>query len=159
MIDDDGFRRNVGIILCNRDDDVLLGRRTDRGGWQFPQGGMAAGESPEDAMYRELNEELGLVPAQVSVLGRTRDWLRYRLPARYRRPGGRPPCIGQKQLWFLLRLDADEAALRLDTTAQPEFDDWRWVEYWAPAGEVIFFKRKVYERALAELAPLLPGGG
>lgn len=153
MIDADGYRHNVGIVLCNDDNEVFWGRRVGRGGWQFPQGGMAEGESPEAAMFRELGEEVGLGPAQVTVLGRTRDWLSYRLPARYRRPREAPLCIGQKQLWFLLRLQADDTAVRLDASPEPEFEAWRWVDFWLPPTEVIPFKRRVYERALAELAP------
>ena len=88
------------------------------------------------------------------LLGSTGSWLRYRLPARYVRRDQRPLCIGQKQRWFLLRLAADESGIRFDATDQPEFDRWRWVDYWQPVKEVIYFKRPVYVRALHELAPL-----
>lgn len=156
MIDADGFRRNVGIVLCNDRSEVFWGRRVGRGGWQFPQGGMADGESLRDAMYRELAEEVGLEAFQVEELGRTRKWLRYRLPPRFRQPARQPLCIGQKQIWFLLRLTAGDDAIRLDATGSPEFESWRWVDYWSAPDEVIFFKRRVYRRALEELAPLLP---
>ncbi|MFK7977371.1 MAG: RNA pyrophosphohydrolase, partial [Halioglobus sp.] len=120
--------------------------------WQFPQGGIHKGESPEQALYRELEEEVGLTQSSVEVLGTTRGWLRYRLPERYVRKGQKPVCIGQKQKWFLLRmLDAD-GAVRLDANATPEFDDWRWVSYWYPLNQVISFKREVYRRAMKELA-------
>ncbi len=66
-----------------------------------------------------------------------------------------PKCIGQKQVWFLLRLMSSEAAVRLDASDTPEFDLWKWVNYWHPMREVIYFKRPVYRRALKELAPLL----
>jgi len=155
MIDRHGFRSNVGIILVNGVDQVFWGRRVGRGGWQFPQGGISAGESPREAMYRELGEEIGLSREDVEEIGRTRRWLRYRLPAKYRQPARHPMCIGQKQIWFLLRLRAEEGALNLAGTDSPEFEDWRWVDYWTPPEEVIFFKRKVYERALKELAPFV----
>ena len=106
-------------------------------------------------MYRELEEEIGLRPGDVEVLGRTDDWLRYRLPARYVRRNARPLCIGQKQLWFLLRLVGEEQRVRLDSSSLPEFDRWRWVDYWSPVKEVIYFKRNVYAQALDELAPVL----
>jgi len=112
-------------------------------------------ESVEDAMYRELDEEVGLKPDQVVVLGRTRGWLRYRLPARFIRRSEQPVCIGQKQKWFLLRLTAPDSAVTLDAHPDPEFDAWRWVRYWHPLREVVYFKRQVYEQALNELAPLL----
>jgi putative (di)nucleoside polyphosphate hydrolase len=123
--------------------------------WQFPQGGINPDESPQQAMYRELREEIGLREEQVEVLGATREWLKYRLPERYIRRNCEPLCIGQKQIWFLLRTRCGEDAFCLDDTDAPEFEDWRWVKYWQPVREVIYFKRRVYERALEELAPLL----
>lgn len=155
MIDADGFRANVGIILCDAQDRVFWARRVGRSGWQFPQGGMQAHESAEQAMYRELREEIGLGPDQVEVLGRTRHWLRYRLPEQYLRHASKPLCIGQKQRWYLLRFTGSESDFVLDDCETPEFDQWRWVDYWAPADNVIFFKRAVYRRALRELEPLL----
>lgn len=154
-IDSQGYRANVGIIVSDDAGMVLLGGRIGQAGWQFPQGGIRRRESPQEAMFRELQEEIGLNPADVEVLGTTRGWLRYRLPQRYVRRDSQPLCIGQKQRWFLLRLRAAKERLRADTTSTPEFDRWRWVGYWEPIGEVIHFKRRVYARALAELAPLL----
>ena len=150
-IDAEGFRANVGIILANAENKLLLGGRVGAKGWQFPQGGMVEGEEPEEAMYRELREEIGLEPDDVEVLGVTSDWLRYRLPDKYIRKHSKPLCIGQKQRWFMLRLVADEARLRFDRGDKPEFDRVRWVPFWRPVNEVIYFKRRVYARALYEL--------
>lgn len=152
-IDAEGFRANVGIILANADNKLLLGGRAGTKGWQFPQGGMLEGEEPEEAMFRELHEEIGLTPDDVSVLGVTRDWLRYRLPKKYVRHHSKPLCIGQKQRWFMLRLEADEDRVRFDCGEKPEFDRYRWVRFWRPVNEVIYFKRRVYARALHELGP------
>jgi putative (di)nucleoside polyphosphate hydrolase len=158
-IDAEGFRANVGIILSNDDGRLLLAGRVGSKGWQFPQGGMLQGESPEEAMYRELHEEVGLTESDVCVLGSTDDWLRYRLPGRYVRRDSLPLCIGQKQLWFMLRLLGPEDRVRFDRSESPEFDRWRWVEYWHPVKEVIYFKRRVYAQALNELGPhLFPAG-
>lgn len=155
VIDRDGYRPNVGIILSSASGQVLWAKRAGQDAWQFPQGGIDHGESPEQAMFRELNEELGLEPAHVEILGVTRDWLHYRLPQRYiRRRRGRV-CIGQKQKWFVLRLVASEDLVRFDVTPTAEFDGWRWVDYWHPLREVVEFKREVYERALHELAPVV----
>jgi putative (di)nucleoside polyphosphate hydrolase len=115
---------------------------------------MRHGEAAEESLYRELREETGLETTAVQLLGSTGTWLRYRLPQRYVRRDQRPVCIGQKQRWFLLRLTAEESAIRFDLNDQPEFDRWRWVDYWQPVKEVIYFKRPVYVRALHELAPL-----
>ncbi len=159
FIDTEGFRANVGIVLIRDGGEVFLGSRSDGRGWQFPQGGVKRNESPDEAVFRELREEIGLERDDVEVLASTRDWLRYRLPRQYVRRRSRPLCIGQKQRWFLLRLLGDEQHLRFDLTGQPEFDDWRWVDYWAPVREVIFFKRVVYAQALTELGrTAFPGG-
>ncbi len=155
MIDADGFRLNVGIVLCNDAGHVFWARRLGMQSWQFPQGGIKPHEDPEAAMYRELYEETGLSAGDVELIGRTRDWLHYRLPARYIRRHSLPLCIGQKQLWFLLRLRADETRICLDRCGRPEFDAWRWVEYWHPLREVVYFKKEVYRRALTELGRLL----
>jgi putative (di)nucleoside polyphosphate hydrolase len=156
VIDEDGYRPNVGIIVCNKHNQVLWAQRAQHDSWQFPQGGIKRDETPEQAVYRELMEEVGLLPEHVEVLGMTSDWLRYRLPKRYLRHGGNKPlCIGQKQRWFLLRFIGKEEDVKLDQFEKPEFDNWRWVDYWTPAQEIVFFKRRVYEKALHELAPIL----
>ncbi len=154
-IDADGFRANVGIILANDDDKLLLGGRLGAKGWQFPQGGMLEGEDPVDAMFRELHEEIGLESGDVEVLGVTSDWLRYRLPEKFIRHSSKPLCIGQKQRWFILRLVSDDSRVRFDRCDKPEFDRIRWVSFWRPVNEVIYFKRRVYARALHELGPVV----
>jgi putative (di)nucleoside polyphosphate hydrolase len=154
-IDDEGYRSNVGIILCNAQAEVFWARRVSHDGWQFPQGGVRRDETAMDALYRELHEEVGLEADDVQIVGHTSDWLRYDLPRRYRRQRGRSIFRGQKQLWYLLRLVGDETAIRLDISNRPEFDDWRWVDYWRPLRDIVEFKRSVYEQALSELAPLL----
>lgn len=155
MIDSEGYRSNVGIILCNGQGRLLWARRIGQNAWQFPQGGIKAHETPEEALFRELYEEVGLQSHQVEIMGCTRDWLRYDLPKRFLRRDSYPVCIGQKQLWYLLRLLSSDAEVKLDQGDQPEFDTWRWVEYWHPLKEVVAFKRDVYRCALEELAPLL----
>jgi len=160
VIDRDGYRINIGIVLMGPDGRLFLGRRArGRGGWQFPQGGVGSGETLEQSLFRELREEIGLGAEDVQVMGRTREWLRYRLPARFVRRDMHPPCLGQKQHWFLLRLRPRAAAFRFDATQQPEFDHWRWVEYWEPVREVVYFKRAVYRQVLQEFGPVaFPGG-
>lgn len=153
MIDSDGFRPNVGIMLANDQGQLLWARRVGgHDAWQFPQGGISADESPEQALYRELHEEVGLSHDAVEVLGSTKGWLRYRLPRRFIREGQKPLCIGQKQKWFLLRLLEADAAVQLHLNDKPEFDHWQWVSYWYPLNQVISFKREVYRRAMKELA-------
>ena len=155
MIDSEGYRANVGIILCNTDRQLLWAKRIRQHSWQFPQGGIRAHETPETAMFRELSEEIGLLPEHVEVMGCTRGWLRYQIPQPLVRRHSKPTCIGQKQVWYLLRMVGSESDVRLNASGDPEFDYWRWVDYWYPAKAVVPFKRQVYQRALQELAPLL----
>ena len=153
MIDEQGYRPNVGIVLCNDKGQVLWARRIGQDAWQFPQGGIKKGESPEKALYRELTEEVGLTKKDVQIIGSTRGWLRYRLPRRMIRHDSHPVCVGQKQKWYLLKLTSDDSAINVRASDKPEFDGWSWVSYWFPLGKVVAFKRDVYRRAMTELAP------
>lgn len=155
MIDSNGFRLNVGIILVGPENRLFLARRAGQDAWQFPQGGIQKNETLKQALYRELYEEIGLSPEDVRLLGCSSRWLKYRLPARFIRHDTHPVCIGQKQKWFMLRLIADETSVHLNRTSTPEFDEWRWVNYWDPLKCVIAFKKAVYRSALQEFASLL----
>ncbi len=155
MIDREGYRPNVGIILCNAGNQVFWGKRVNQHAWQFPQGGINAGETPEQAMFRELEEEVGLQPVHVRILGRTREWLRYDVPPHWTRRDNRGLYRGQKQIWFLLRLTGRDCDVSLRASSHPEFDAWRWNEYWVSMEAVVDFKRDVYRLALEELERFL----
>ena len=155
MIDDEGYRANVGMIISNERGKVFWARRIGMDAWQFPQGGIQEQESAESAMFRELEEEVGLYPEHVDIIGCTEDWLRYKLPKRFIRHHHKPVCIGQKQIWYLLRLTTTEQRFRFDNSETPEFDEWRWVDYWYPVRNVVPFKRGVYKKALRQLHPLM----
>jgi putative (di)nucleoside polyphosphate hydrolase len=157
MLDRDGYRPNVGIILVNSRNEVFWGKRIREHSWQFPQGGIKRGESPEQAMFRELHEEVGLMPEHVRIIARTRDWLRYEVPDHWVRREWRGHSRGQKQIWFLLRMVGRDSDVRLRASDHPEFDAWRWHEYWIPLDSVIEFKREVYRLALEELSRHLFG--
>jgi putative (di)nucleoside polyphosphate hydrolase len=174
MLDRDGYRPNVGIVLANPRNEVFWGKRVNQHAWQFPQGGIQHGETPVQAMYRELEEEIGLQRTHVRVLGRTREWLRYEVPERWSRHAreasgdgkeARGAYRGQKQIWFLLRMVGRDCDVRLRASGHPEFDAWRWHDYWVPLETVIDFKREVYRQALIELHRYLqsdrraPSGG
>ena len=156
MIDKEGYRENVGIVICNDQRKVLWARRTGEEAWQFPQGGINKGESAEEAMYRELKEEVGLDPHNVEILARTKGWLKYDVPKSWIRRDCRDRYRGQKQIWFLLRLTGKDSDVFLKNTEKPEFDDWRWDSFWAPVDQIIDFKKAVYEQALKELFEYLP---
>ena len=156
MIDKDGYRYNVGIIISNDAGQLLLAKRCRRKhAWQFPQGGMRDSEKPEEAMYRELTEELGLLPESVNIISMTKQWHSYRLPIGYWRLDSEPLVVGQKQKWFLLKLLVPDTAIDLDYTSKPEFDAWEWVNYWEPLSRVIDFKRDVYQSVLTEFEPII----
>ena len=157
MLDKDGYRPNVGIILVNARNEVFWGKRIREHSWQFPQGGIKRGETPEQAMLRELHEEVGLLPEHVRIIARTRDWLRYDVPQNWVRREWRGHYRGQKQIWFLLRLVGHDTDVSLRATEHPEFDAWRWHDYWIPLESVIEFKRAVYQQALTELSRHLFG--
>ncbi|MBI3903086.1 MAG: RNA pyrophosphohydrolase [Nitrosomonadales bacterium] len=156
MVDRDGYRPNVGIIITNARNQVFWGKRIRQDSWQFPQGGIQHGETPEQAMYRELHEEVGLQPNHVQILGRTREWMRYDVPQQWTKREWRSNYKGQKQIWFLLRLVGRDCDVSLRASGHPEFDAWRWIEYWVEMDSVIEFKRDVYRMALNELARFLP---
>ena len=179
MIDADGYRPNVGIVVANTLGQVLWARRVGgQDAWQFPQGGVQDGEKPEQSMFRELEEEIGLREEHVRILGCTDGWLRYQLPQHMRRdqrrsanrssagrrgssgPNGKGgkgskgkrgpvPFKGQKQKWFLLEMLASDDEVRFDLSQKPEFDGFAWVSYWYPVNQVIEFKRCVPASAKA----------
>jgi len=151
MLDRDGYRPNVAIVIVNAKNQVFWGKRIREHSWQFPQGGINPRETPEQAMFRELREEVGLQQNHVKILGRTRDWLRYEVPQHWVRREWRGSYRGQKQIWYLLRLTGRDSDVSLRATDRPEFDAWRWHDYWVPLDSVIEFKREVYRRGLTEL--------
>lgn len=155
MIDFDGYRPNVGIVICNRKGQVLWAKRYGQNSWQFPQGGINDDETPEQAMYRELYEEVGLSKKDVKILYVSKYWLRYKLPKRLLRHDSKPMCIGQKQRWFLLQLISEDKSVNMNSTKSPEFDGWRWVSFWYPVRQVVSFKRDVYRKAMKEFAAVL----
>jgi len=167
----DGYRPNVGIIICNQKGQVFWARRINHDGWQFPQGGVSRDdESIYDAMYRELQEETGLNQNQVRVVAHTKEWLKYDLPKQYLRSQRRRQTQGvrrnkrvnfkgQKQVWFLLELLEDDSVVDLQAGLQtPEFDRWTWVETNFALDNIVDFKRSVYQQALNELSQYIPNG-
>ena len=154
VLDKNGFRSNIAMIVSNGCGKVLLAKRIGQNSWQFPQGGIDRDEAPKDALFRELKEEIGLDQKDVEILKQSSQWFKYKIPPNLQRKRSKPVCIGQKQKWFYLKLVSDESNIKLDLTSNPEFDEWQWVNYWYPISAVISFKKKVYQQALREFAKL-----
>jgi putative (di)nucleoside polyphosphate hydrolase len=155
VIDENGFRLNVGIILANSHGKLFWARRVGQDAWQFPQGGLQDKETLHETLFRELQEEIGLKESQVEVVAESKQWLNYLLPERLVRVDTKPICIGQKQKWFLLRITVPDEEIKLDENIKPEFDHWRWVSYWYPLYQVVAFKREVYRQVLNEFQPFI----
>lgn len=145
------YRPNVGLMIVNRDRRCFWARRSDNHFWQFPQGGIEAGESAAAAMERELREETGLSLDSSRVVARTRDWLFYDFPSRRSASARMRDFRGQKQIWFLLAYDGEDSQIALP--AGGEFDAWEWKPPRQAADEIVDFKRAVYRAALDEFAP------
>ena len=151
MIDEDGYRPNVASVIINKDNKILWAKRVDEDNWQFPQGGIQKGETPEQAMYREVYEEVGLKKDSIEILGRSADWLKYDVPERFVKTYWQGRYKGQKQIWFLLKFIGSDDLINLNLHDSPEFDDWKWESFWHPLQDVVDFKKDVYSAALNEL--------
>jgi putative (di)nucleoside polyphosphate hydrolase len=144
------YRPNVGAVLFNRDGLVFVARRADMpnaegpaGGWQLPQGGIDAGEDPRNAVFRELEEEIGTRKAE--VIGEHPDWLTYDLPLDLLGVAWRGRYRGQRQRWFAMRFTGEDSDIRLDLDPHVEFDAWRWVRLSELPALAVPFKRAIYE--------------
>ncbi|MEM1373965.1 MAG: RNA pyrophosphohydrolase [Pseudomonadota bacterium] len=152
------YRRNVGVMLVNADGRVFVGQRRDNPGpaWQMPQGGIDEGENPREAALRELEEETGISPSLVEIIGETSRWVRYELPLELVRKLWNGRWRGQEQKYFLMRFLGRDEDVNINT-ADPEFSAWTWIDAQDLPGAIVPFKRGVYEAVLEEFTPLLRG--
>ncbi|MBE8183022.1 MAG: RNA pyrophosphohydrolase [Candidatus Portiera sp.] len=152
-IEPDQYRNNVAIVIIKKGKVLLLERVGKPGSWQFPQGGVDADEELEDAMWRELDEETGIDKKHCSIKGRTSEYLYYDLPKKYLAPEKLRVFKGQKQIWFLLELLADDSVINLNasTEEKPEFQSWQWSSYWSAIHQSVYFKQDVYRQAMTEM--------
>lgn len=155
---DTAYRPNVGAVLFNAVGLVLIARRADIprdvaevSGWQWPQGGIDPGETPQDAVMREVEEELGT--RAVRVLAEHDAWLTYDFPPHVRLGGPKQAFRGQRQRWFALRFLGADADIRFDRHGTPEFDAFRWVRLDEVPPLAVAWKRPVYEAVAAAFAP------
>ena len=154
------YRACVGMCIFNPEGQVFYGARyfpnnPKRLSWQWPQGGIDPGETAEEAMFRELQEEVGLHSNQVEILSCLDDWLTYDIPGSARSQPGRSRWKGQKQFWFALRFDGRDSAINLESGPEIEFTHWRWGNLTEGPSLIIDFKRPVYEKVVLAFSPLI----
>lgn len=150
IVDKNGYRLNVGIIIINSSNKLFWAKKVGFDSWQFPQGGVDKYETLTEALFRELYEEVGITEKDVEIIYRTRKWNTYKLPKKYLRYNIEPLVIGQKQKWFFLRYLSNDKLFSFTKGKRAEFESWKWVDYWDPIKEVVFFKKRVYCKVLAE---------
>tara|TARA_B100000927_G_scaffold228424_1_gene188221 strand:- start:99 stop:584 length:486 start_codon:yes stop_codon:yes gene_type:complete len=148
------YRKGVGMVIVNRKGQFFLGKRIGADAWQFPQGGIDEGETPEVALYRELYEETGLKKEKVEIIDISKKWLVYHIPHVFQRSNKK--YDGAMQKWFLLRfIGEDGDDINLNATEHAEFDSWKWSDRKTAIKSVIKFKKKVYESILQEFSNIL----
>jgi len=142
------YRPNVAAVILSskypEKCEFFVAHRSDiKNAWQFPQGGIDEGETPREALHRELLEEIGC--NDVEILGEFPEWITYDFPRVAR--GKCYPYDGQTQKYFLVRLK-EEAKIDLQAFEIPEFEEYEFVEYEELFRKVTYFKRKVYRRVI-----------
>ena len=145
-----GYRPAVGIMLLNSQGEAFVARRIDMPSmpaWQMPQGGIDSGETPSQAAFRELKEEIGT--AKAIIIGESRSWLQYDFPAELVGIVWRGRYRGQRQKWFVMRFTGRDSDINL-VTEHPEFDAWQWVEPLRLPELIVPFKRQLYVDILTE---------
>jgi putative (di)nucleoside polyphosphate hydrolase len=150
------YRSGVGIMLINRENKIFVGKRIDNNSnaWQMPQGGIDVGEDEDLAMFRELNEETGVIRGDVEVLGKSEGHFYYNLPYKLQKKFWGGKYLGQKQRWYLARFLGDESAISVATEV-PEFSDWKWVDRNEILSAIVRFKRDLYSEVVNEFSELL----
>jgi len=152
-MNDKSYRKNVGLIVLNQKNQLLVCKRVGKRTWQFPQGGIDEGESELKAAYRELHEEVGIKQNEVKVVHKSNHWYRYDLPIEYRkRTKSMRKFKGQTQKWYMFKATKDLTVNLLNEMPQ-EFIDYKWVEFWYPLSHIVAFKKDVYSDVLNEFLP------
>tara|TARA_Y100000590_G_scaffold139674_1_gene160021 strand:- start:38399 stop:38884 length:486 start_codon:yes stop_codon:yes gene_type:complete len=143
------YRPCVAAIILGPSNKVLWCQRVDHSGWQFPQGGIDEGETPREAILREIWEEVGLNEKDVEIICESKGWFKYDVP-KDRRPKYFRKNVykGQRQKWFLLKLISEDKKINLRASVPIEFDKWIWSSYWYPLRTIVPFKKELYKQVL-----------
>ena len=150
------YRSAVGIMLLNQKAEVFVGHRIDTKSeaWQMPQGGIDWGESPEQAVFRELWEETGVVQEKVTILRESDDWFHYELPPHLANTLWRGRYRGQRQKWFAMQFNGTDSDINIQTE-HPEFNEWKWADPLKLPEMIVPFKRDLYAAIVEDFRPLL----
>ena len=150
------YRSGVGIMLINRDKHIFVGKRIDNhsDAWQMPQGGLDVGETEDEAMFRELKEETGILDGSVKVLQKSKLYYYYNLPYKLQKKFWGGKYLGQKQRWYLLEFVDDDSAINVKTE-DPEFSHWKWIARQDIVDVIVPFKRELYEDVIREFSKFL----
>ena len=149
------YRRCVGMMILNNKNEILVGRRIDHpsGYWQMPQGGIDLNENPEEAVWREMMEEIGTNKAKLIQI--SDHWLNYDIPkdTLEKLPWGKT-YVGQTQKWFVFRFTGQDSDINV-STENPEFSEWKWSKYESLVNNIVPFKREIYKRIINEFKNIL----
>ncbi len=148
------YRKCVGMMILNSYNEILVGKRLDHpsGHWQMPQGGIDENENPEEAVWREMMEEIGTNKAQ--MIKKSNQWIKYKIPQQTldKLPWGNI-YIGQTQKWFAFRFTGNEKEINV-VTDNPEFSEWKWSQHNLLVENIVPFKKETYKKILNEFSDL-----
>ena len=144
------YRKCVGMLIFNNKKEILVAKRLDHpsGFWQMPQGGIDENENPEEAVWREMMEEIGT--NKVKLIKSSSQWINYDIPKETLAtlPWGEK-YVGQTQKWFIFRFLGNDSDINVETD-NPEFSEWKWANLNTIIDNIVPFKRKVYSLVLNE---------
>ena len=144
------LRTGVGIILLNKENNILVGRRIDnpKNFWQMPQGGVIKNEKFLDAAKRELEEETGV--KSIELIKELDEWLEYELPENLLGKIWKGKYRGQKQKWFVMKFTGKDEEINVNTK-NPEFLSWKWIKTSELTNIAVSFKLDIYKKLQDEL--------
>ncbi|MFL2661000.1 MAG: RNA pyrophosphohydrolase [Alphaproteobacteria bacterium] len=150
------YRKGVGVFLINENKKLWVGKRLDHKNqyWQMPQGGIDKGESPENAMKRELLEETGL-SADYKIIRKANGWLKYDLPKKMIEQVWQGKFLGQIQMWYACLFFGEDKQVNLNFTDKPEFCNWKWIDPSESINLAVPFKKNLYKSILEEFEDIL----
>jgi putative (di)nucleoside polyphosphate hydrolase len=145
------YRFGVGVMIINENKDIFVGKRIDNksDAWQMPQGGIDSGEDEDEAMFRELEEETGIIKSNVDLVTKSSGYFYYNLPYKLQKKFWGGKYLGQRQRWYLVEFKGQDNQVNIDTR-EPEFSNWKWISPQEIIHSIVSFKRPLYEEVMKE---------